>query len=91
MGHRGHGTVRPVAAHDAMKEGRPPARGKSRPSGSARSSRSPTPSSGDELGVVEPVRTRNIEIVVVKSIIVVIVVFLIIVVLMLDHEVVMID
>ena len=88
VGHRGHGPVRPVAAHDAVKEGRPPAR-------RARSRKSRPPSSRDELGVVEPVRAGNVEIVVLKSVVVIVVViiivFLLTVVLMLDHVLVMIE
>ena len=84
MRHCGHGTVRPVAAHDAVKEWRPRPPTRTTPRTKSWSSTS----AADVFSIIEPIRTRNIEIVVLKSVVVVIVVIvvLIIVFLMLDHK-----
>ena len=74
--HGGHGSVGPVAAHDAVEEGRAPARGPrlGKP-GSAGESRSAA--AGDELGVVEAVGAGNVEVVVLESVVVVIIIIVV--------------
>ena len=71
----GRWSVRAIAAHHAVEEGRSPAW---RPRSRAWSA---TP--GDELSIVKAIRTGNIEIVIFKGIVVVILIILIILILVL--------
>ena len=87
----GHGSVGPVAAHDAVEEGRAPARRKPRPAagGEPRSAARAAAAAGDKLGVVEAVRAGNVEVVVLESVVVIIIIFFVVFVvvsLIPDHE-----
>ena len=88
--HGGHGSVGPVAAHDAVEEGRAPARGtrlgKPRSAGEPRSAA--RAAAGDELGVVEAVGAGNVEVVVLESVVVVIIilVFLVFLVVLIPDD-----
>ena len=85
----GHGSVGPVAAHDAVEEGRAPSRRKARSAtGEPRSAARAAAAAGDELGVVEAVRAGNVEVVVLESIVVVIIfiVLVLVVGLIPDHK-----